>query len=1076
MNDIIAKFEYRDNLVIDGLTKELSLFYVLDYYKKVDKSIILLMSSMYEANKYYNALSFYTDKVLLFPEDDFISSVALVTSPELQLKRLEVLEKVSTGSYIIITNLNGYLKKLPNKEDYVKEFKLSLGSNISRIDLENQLEEYGFKKESIVTSTGEYAVRGFVVDLFNPREEHPVRLEFFGDTIESIRYFDENTQKSLELIKDFVIKPFTEIKTTKNNNLLDYLIDPTVIYFDETQIKASYEKLLLDVVEYKKVKEDVEYSNFYYDLKQLSPDHKLNINFLHSTGLEHRDVITYRSLEIESFRNNFELLKEYALKNMYQKKIVITVSNEKQINILRVLFDEIHIVKNNDYLFNIVNVEKLRLHQGFIIDDFIFISEYDIETKKDQSIKYKNDYKIGQKLKSVEALKHGDYVVHRSHGIAVYNGVFTLTQRGLKKDYIQLNYSGKDKVFIPVEKINTIFKYTDKDGMKPRIDKLNSTSWAIRKRSIQKRIKDISEELIKLYAKRNSMEAPAYIDNEMEMEFALSFPYTLTRDQDRATQDINRDLKSKVPMDRLLCGDVGFGKTEVAFRAMFKTVLNNFQVFYLCPTTILSKQQFESAKERFKDYPIEMALLNRFTTKKEAKVILERLKEGKIDIVFGTHRLLSEDISFKKLGLLVVDEEQRFGVSHKEKLKKYKTDVNVLTLSATPIPRTLKMSLTGLRDLSIIDTAPVNRFPVQTYVLQENDLFIKDAIYKELARDGQTFILFNDIANIEEKMSKIQKLVPEARIRYAHGQMSKNDLEDIMDAFINHEFDILLCTTIIETGIDIPNANTLIIYKADYFGLSQLYQLRGRVGRSNKIAYAYFMYSPMKMLNDLAVKRLQAIKDFTELGSGYKIAMRDLSIRGAGDILGSEQAGFVDSIGISLYMKMIEEEMQRQKGIEVKEEEIDNKSSLLQVETHINDAYVSDEDLKIEIHQKINEVKNYQSLLDVLEELKDRFGTVPEELVIYMYEEWFEKIAEQLNITRVTQTEQLISVELPTEISSKIKGDKLFLEAYSVHPSFTLKYLNQRITISLPIRKLEKHFVYYLVPLFDLIQNDFIDS
>ena len=552
--------------------------------------------------------------------------------------------------------------------------------------------------------------------------------------------------------------------------------------------------------------------------------------------------------------------------------------------------------------------------------------------------------------------------------------------------------------------------------------------------------------------------------------FASQFQYDETRDQLRAIEDIRHDLDSTVPMDRLLCGDVGFGKTEVAFRAMFKTVCNNRQVMYLCPTTILSKQQYESALERFRNYPVEIRLFNRFTTPKEARIILEEFASGKIDILFGTHRLLSDQLKPKRLGLLVVDEEQRFGVTHKEKIKKLKEDVNVLTLSATPIPRTLKMSLSGLRDLSIIDTPPVNRSPVQTYVIQESDLIVRDAIYKELSREGQVFVLYNRVETIEDMQSRISKLVPEARIRYAHGRMSKMELDDIMTSFINHDFDILVSTTIIETGIDIPNANTLIIYDADCFGLSQLYQLRGRVGRSDRIAYAYLLYNRTKMLNDIAVKRLQAIRDFTELGSGYKIAMRDLSIRGAGDLLGSEQAGFVDTVGISLYMKMIEEEMKRLKGEYVEEE--DSGDSLIRVETHIEDNYVSDETVKIEIHQMINEIDSYKKLVDVKEQLIDRFGQVTPQMEVYMYEEWFEKLAERMNITEVVQNQRLIAITLPEEISSQIKGDKLFLEAYNINPKFTLKYENKKITISLNLLQQKKHFIYDVVKLLQLILDD----
>ena len=521
-------------------------------------------------------------------------------------------------------------------------------------------------------------------------------------------------------------------------------------------------------------------------------------------------------------------------------------------------------------------------------------------------------------------------------------------------------------------------------------------------------------------------------------------------------------------MDRLLCGDVGFGKTEVAMRAIFKTILNNHQVMYLCPTTILSKQQYLVAQERFKDWPIEIALLNRHVTGAKVKKILADLESGKIDLIIGTHRLLSDDVKFKKLGLLVVDEEQRFGVTHKEKIKKYKNDVNVLTLSATPIPRTLKMAMSGLRDLSIIDTAPVNRYPVQTYVVLEDDLIIRDAIYKELSRGGQVFILYNYVETIEKYYYHIQELVPEARITFAHGQMEKNRLDDIMTDFIDQKYDILICTTIIESGIDIPNVNTLIVHDADRFGLSQLYQIRGRVGRSNRIAYAYLLYAKNKVLNEIAVKRLETIKDFTELGSGYRIAMRDLSIRGAGDIFGSSQAGFVDSVGISLYMKMIEDEMKRQQGIEVAEED-ESVSALINVATHISDDYVKDEDVKIEIHQKINEIDSYEKLQEIKHELEDRFGKINDDILVYMYEEWFEKIVAKNHITRVNQTERMVEIELPPELSSTIKGDKLLLEALSLTRNFNIKYQNKRIIIQLFIKNLDKHFIFYIVDLLEKV-------
>ena len=1062
---------YDNGSIITGLTKELNIFFVLDYFNKSNENVIVLANTLYEANQIFNNLVTYSNSVLLFPMDDFLTSVALATSPELKLKRLETLEKINDGKHIIVSNLMGYLKFNSNVKDKKNNLlNLKVNNNISREIILEKLEALGYKRDSMVTMTGEYAVRGFVLDIFLNFYEHPVRIEFFGDEIESIRYFDENTQRSLDNLNEIIIKPIDEIKTDYSSSLLDYVPLATVITFDKQQVLIGYNKLYEEMVNYNK-KENLGNKKHFFFLEDIRPKKEIYINTIENDSLN-KNVISFKSQEMMLFHGNLQLLKDTV--NAYIKKgltIVFMLSRDSQVKIISELFlNEVHFAKDLKIKDGLINIILMKINHGFIFDGYAFISEYDIEDIK-QEIKYKNNFRMGQKINSLDSLKVGDYVVHIMHGIGIYCGVKALTTMGLTKDYLQIQYHGNDKVYVPVEKISTIYKYSDADGKKPELNKLNSPNWEKKKRNVLKKIKDISEELVKLYAARGSVKVRPLKKDVEEDIFASEFAYEETRDQTKAIKDILYDLEKDIPMDRLLCGDVGFGKTEVAFRAIFRTVYNGGQVLYLCPTTILSKQQYENAVERFKNYPVEIALLNRFTSLKETKRIIEDLKNGKIDVVFGTHRLLSNDILFKNLELLIVDEEQRFGVTHKEKIKKYKNDVNVLTLSATPIPRTLKMALSGLRDLSIIDTPPVNRYPVQTYVVAENELIIKDAIYKELARNGQIFVLYNRVETIEEQVLKLRKLVPEANIRFAHGQMNKILLEDIMNDFINHEFDILVSTTIIETGIDIPNANTLIIYDADRFGLSQLYQLRGRVGRSNKIAYAYLMYQKDKMLNDVAVKRLNAIRDFTELGSGYKIAMRDLSIRGAGDLLGSEQAGFVDTVGINLYMKMVEDEMKRLKGEKIVDDEGEGEP-LIKVSTHIEDNYVSDEDVKIAIHQRTNEIDSEQKLNEVKEELIDRFGKITSDMEIYMYEEWFEKIAISLNITNIKQTNDMICIEIPEFESSKMKGDKLFLEAYNINPKFQIQYLNKKIIIKLPLKQLDKHFLYFLVPLFSLIKND----
>lgn len=1073
MDNLTEILNFDNNISLSGLTFELNVFFVLEKFKQLNKNVLVVTNSLYEANRFYSSMNTYTDNVLIFPMDDFLTSVALAISPDLKVKRLETLEKIKDSTpKIIITNLTGYLKFLPaleEKDNYLSTIKIN--DLIKRETIIENLEYLGYKRESMVTATGEYAVRGYIIDVFLLHEEHPIRIEMFGDTIDSIRYFNENTQISITKTKQINLLPFNEVITDNHSSLIDYLNNPHVIFYNYEQIKIGYEKLEKDMFEYK-ASQDIDQSHQY--MFQLNDFNPLTYNYLNLFDYANKDVKNYKyeTKEIINFNSDFNKLKEFIeVQISKKKKIVLYLSKKAQIQKIREIFPNLNQIYHlNELAVDKVNVINKEINKGFIIDDYIIISEYDIQKVNNKKIVYKNNYKLGTRINNFEDLKKGDYVVHAAHGIGVYNGVVTLNKKGLQKDYIQINYKDNDKIYIPVEKISTIYKYANKEDANPKINKLNSTAWEKTKRSLSKRIHDISEELIKLYAERKKVTGPKYKDFAEEVIFAEEFVYEETRDQLKAINSIRQDLNSANPMDRLLCGDVGFGKTEVALRGMFKTILNGYQVLYLCPTTILSKQQYKNAVMRFKNFGINIGLLNRFTSPKETKRIINCLKEGTIDLVFGTHRLLSDDIKCKNLGLLIIDEEQRFGVTHKEKIKKLKNDVNVLTLSATPIPRTLKMALSGLRDLSIIDTPPVNRYPVQTYVVAENDVLIQDAIYKELSRNGQVFILFNKVASIESQMTKIKNLVPEAKINYAHGQMNKEELEDIMDAFINHEFDVLICTTIIETGIDIPNANTLIIIDADRFGLAQLYQLRGRVGRSDKIAYAYFMYNKSKVLNDIAVKRLQAIKEFTELGSGYKIAMRDLAIRGAGDILGSEQAGFVDTVGIDLFMKMLEEEIDKINGKEVKED-LDN-VSLIEVDTHIDDAYVEDENIKIEIHKMINDIDCLSKLKEVKEELEDRFGKIDEKLEIYMYEEWFEKIALELNITKVVQNEKEVEIELPEDVSNKLDGDKLFLAVYNINPKFKLRYTNKKIYLKLPIKLLEKHFVYYLVNLLEFVKGE----
>jgi len=1048
MNFLDEYFKYEIGTEISGLTHELNVFYVQKLCEKYDRNIIVLTSSLFEANKIYDSLVKIHDNTLLFPMDDFLSSMIVASSPELKYKRLETLDKLkSDKKYIIVTNLMGYLKYLPsaNIKNYID---IKQNDVIKRDILAEEINKLGYHRESLVTMSGEYAVRGFILDLYPIDYEHPIRIEFDGNIIDNIKYFNENTQMSTEESNKIKIKAIDEMPSDDKNSLFDYAKNPLVVYVDKSQIEATYTHLYDDIIEYKEandIKEDLMYS-----LDDINDNDKIFINLFSTDGID------LKAQSIINYKENFLKLESDYNKWIKEGKIVyFYLSNNNEKKQLLKIIPSAHIIMKE-------------LEHGFILDKYVIISENDIEDVKVTHGVYKNNFHVGKKIKDFNQLEKGDYVVHISHGIGIYQGITTLSVRGVQKDFLTIYYEGTDKIYVPVEKIDLIYKYTCKDGVKPKLNKLGSTNWEKTKKYISEKVKDISRELILLYKKRLELKKKPYKDYPEEEVFASEFKYNLTPDQKKAVVEINNDLKKDNPMDRLLCGDVGFGKTEVAMRAMFKAVLNNEQVLYLCPTTILSKQQYNVAKERFKNWPIEIALLNRHVSARETHRILEDLKKGKIDILFGTHRILSDDIVCNNLGMLVVDEEQRFGVTHKEKIKTMKSDVNVLTLSATPIPRTLKMAMSGLRDLSVIDTPPVNRYPVQTYVAVEDDFLIKDAIYKELARKGQIFILYNRVETIEKYMNHIHELVPDAKINFAHGKMEKDELDNIMTSFINNEFDILICTTIIESGIDIPNVNTLIIHDADNFGLSQLYQIRGRVGRSNKIAYAYLMYEKNKMLNDIAIKRLNTIKEFTELGSGYRIAMRDLSLRGAGDIFGASQAGFVDSVGISLYMKMIEDEIKRQQGKFAPEEDKETQA-LINVSTHISDTYVTDEDIKIEIHQKINEIDSYEKMLEIKNELEDRFGKVTADMLVYMYEEWFEKLAKKYNIKQVVQTDRSIEITLPEDVSSNIKGDKLLIEAMNLSRSFNIKYVNKKISILLYTKDLPKHFIFYIVTLLEKI-------
>lgn len=1070
-----------------GLTDELFSVYIKELISQTEENILIVAPSMYEGQKLYSLLSSLNLNVFPFFMDEFLTSEALATSPELMVERLETINNVLPGKQaIVIADLMGYLRFLPNKQAYEENIiTLKSKTTINVENLKKQLFKMGYHRETLVTKTGEVGIRGFVIDIFPISEESPIRIEFFGDEIESIRYFDEKTQKSIKELKEIKIYPFTEYITKDSEEPLkqkqlffdkekqgirQYLNDPLVFFKDYDNMLVKYELISNQAFEHQQDKDQDFKGQYMFELS-----FKTNDNFYYSlTNYKTnrtKDFVDYSFKKVPNFNENIELINEYLAKNLYSNKtIIISLDTHQRKNVLKALNHPFFETNINQIKKNSINIVDYALKEGFIKDNIVYIGTDNLFKQTLSEKKYHTSYKYASKIKDINKLNFGDYVVHNVHGIGTYAGIKSLKTNNVLKDYVEIAYYGTDKLYIPVEKIDLISKYAGKEGIVPKVHRLGGQEWWKTKTRIREKVQIIAKELLETSAKREMEKGFAFIKNDaLEEKFNEDFQYVETDDQLRSYYEIKKDMEKETPMDRLLCGDVGFGKTEIAFRAIFKAVISGKQVLYLCPTTILSNQQYESALERFKNFPINIAILNRFTSQKETKRILADLQEGKIDVVIGTHRLLSDDIKPKDLGLLVVDEEQRFGVTHKEKIKKIRESIDILTLSATPIPRTLQMSLSGLKTMSLIETPPKDRYPVQTYVILDDEQIIKEAIYKELSRQGQVFFLFNKVAKIEEKAAEIKRLVPEAKVNYAHGQMSKNELENRMLSFVNKEYDVLVCTTIIETGIDIPNVNSLIIVDADRFGLSQLYQIRGRVGRSDKIAYAYLFYQKHKVLTEQATKRLETIKEFTELGSGIAVANRDLLIRGAGDILGSEQAGFIDTVGVDLYLKILNDEVARLKGEKVKEEELEN--PVINVETHISDDYVEEEDLKIEIHRLINTIKKREDIDTITKELEDRFGKVSEEMHVYMYQEWLEVLTEITQVEKVEQTVNHITIIFKEEFSSIVKGNELFEKAYELEKNIKLKYKRNKIYVEFSIKNQNQHFVYLITDFLTIIND-----
>ncbi|KAA6470882.1 transcription-repair coupling factor [Bacillus swezeyi] len=827
-------------------------------------------------------------------------------------------------------------------------------------------------------------------------------------------------------------------------SLLDYFPKNTLLILDEIsrvhemedQLQKEEAEWVTSLLEEGKILHDMSMSFPFHNLisTQSRPILYYSLFLRHVQHTSPQNIVNVSSKQMQSFHGQMNVLKNEI--ERFKKSKYTTVflgdSRERVEKLASVLSDyEIEAAQADQdaaLAQGQIYIMEGGLQSGFELPlmKLAVITEEELFKKRVKKQARKQKLTNAERIKSYSELQVGDYVVHVNHGIGKYLGIETLEINGIHKDYLNIHYQGSDKLYVPVDQIDQVQKYVGSEGKEPKLYKLGGSEWKRVKKKVETSVQDIADDLIKLYAEREASKGYAFSpDHEMQREFEAAFPYQETEDQLRSIHEIKKDMEKERPMDRLLCGDVGYGKTEVAIRGAFKAIADGKQVAILVPTTILAQQHYETILERFQDYPVNIGLLSRFRTRKEATETIKGLKNGTIDIVIGTHRLLSKDVVYKDLGLLIIDEEQRFGVTHKEKIKRIKANVDVLTLTATPIPRTLHMSMLGVRDLSVIETPPENRFPVQTYVVEYNGALVREAIERELARGGQVYFLYNRVEDIERKAEEISMLVPDAKVAYAHGKMTENELESVMLNFLEGESDVLVSTTIIETGVDIPNVNTLIVYDADKMGLSQLYQLRGRVGRSNRVAYAYFTYRKDKVLTEVAEKRLQAIKEFTELGSGFKIAMRDLTIRGAGNLLGAQQHGFIDSVGFDLYSQMLKEAIEARKGdvpqAEKFEPEID-----LELDAYIPQTYVTDGKQKIDMYKRFRSVATIEEKSELQDEMMDRFGEYPKEVEYLFAIAEMKVYAIRERVELIKQEKDAVRLTIDEKASSEIDGQKLF--------------------------------------------------
>ena len=1082
------------NLTIPPLEKSSGLFVVDSdvgisllisyFFKESTQNLLIVTPNLYKSQRIYNLITAFipSKDVLLFPCDELIRAETLSQSKEMTAQRIFVLSKIiKKEARVVIANLSSASRYLPSPSLFEsKVINLKVGDTIDISLLKKKLLTMGYQRVSKIDQSLQFASRGDIIDIFSVNHDNPIRIEFFGDEIDSIRYFDIATQSSVNGVNEVEILPSSDIildeedyknsieklyaSLEKDKNKLNidtfeelrYSIENIVnklseCNFDETLYKyysllnsnscsifdycSEYKTIFVDknaideannilqnesigflgeLFESGKALSNIQ---MYFSLPEIVNFHSKNVIYT-SPFIEKDYCFSLSAQPIYYVSSKKEDALNIIMNYLNQKlKVVLCLSKQEHISLIQQELDSFNVPFESVNPLELpskteVGISLFELPSGFVLKDLgvVFISGNEIFNEKTRTSRLDNRFKEATILKSFEDLEPGDYVVHEYQGIGQFVGLETIETDGIHNDYLKISYWGNETLYVPLNQFQLVRKYLGKEGMVPRLSHLHSNDWENTKKKVKARINDLAERLMQLYIERSKVKGFAFQkDDEFSEKFENSFEHDLTNDQNRAITDIKKDMESESPMDRLLCGDVGFGKTEIALRAAFKAINSGKQVAILCPTTLLARQHYELCCKRFAGFDIQIGILSRLVPEREQKQYLTKLESGELHLIIGTHKLLSKQTRFKDLGLLIVDEEQRFGVEQKEKIKEFKNNIDVLTLSATPIPRTLQISLLGVRAMSKIDTPPQERMPIQTYVAPFKLEVAKELIERELGRNGQVFFLHNNVSTLAQRANSIQKLIPDARIGVAHGKMERDEIEDVMLKFYNGEIDILVCTSIVENGIDVPNANMIIIEDSEKYGLSQLYQIKGRVGRSNRIAYAYLMYSPYKVLNEKAQKRLKALQDFSELGSGYKIAQRDLLIRGAGDILGPEQAGFIDSIGLDMYIKLLNESIKEK--MEGTKPEVISFNPNLSLDAYIPSTFANDQE-KIELYQEIMSAPSREALARIKNRTKDMYGKLPNEVETLFIKRDIDLLSDDANVENINETSKMIEIIL----------------------------------------------------------------